>query len=436
MVLASGGAPASARDVASGQTGSLPAQADAPVLQEDPRGQRSRADGPDTLAVPGASLTFHLLTAEPGDALWELFGHNALLVRDSATGYEAAFNYGLFDFGAPGFAARFVLGHMTYWVDAMPLAPMLVRYREQRRRVWAQELDLTPAQKSRLLALLESATLPENRSYRYDYFRENCSTKLRDVLDEALDGQIRRATDDDASSAWRTHTRRLTARSVVGYLGIQLLAGPRADEPTTAWQEMWVPMKLRDTLAGLAVAGADGRSRPLVRSEELWIESDRTPEAVDPPSFTWLFLFAGLAGGLFFVIVAQWAATASRLGAWAFGITGVAWGLFCGVVSVVVVGMHWTDHEFLYMNRNILVFSPAGLGLAVLAPLVAARMQAAPKWSWVAGVAVLLSVAALVLWAIPGLRQGNLEWIAFALPVHAGAWWSLARVPRGSLVER
>ena len=384
----------------------------------------------DGLASSSSALTFHLLTAEPGDALWELFGHNALLARDSATGYEAAFNYGMFDFGAPGFASRFVRGRMTYWVDAIPPAAMLARYREQNRRVWAQELDLEPAQKAQLLSALESAALPENRYYRYDYFRENCSTKLRDVLDAALGGQIRRATDVlPASSSWRTHTRRLTARSAVGYLGLQLLAGPRADEPTTAWQEMWVPMKLRDTLAGLSVAGADGTPRPLIRSEELWVESDRTPEPSGPPSFTALFLFAGLAGGLFFVIVSHWAATSSRLGAWAFAAAGAVWGLFCGVVSAVVVGMHWTDHEFLYMNRNVLVFSPAGLGVAVLAPLLAGRMHAAPKWSWVAAVAVLLATAALVAWAIPSLRQGNLEWVAFALPVHAGVWWSLARVP-------
>ena len=96
-------------------------------------------------ASRAGSFSFHLLTAEPGDALWELFGHNALLVRDSATGHETAYNFGLFDFGAPGFAARFVRGQMLYWADTMPPAAMLARYREQDRRVWAQELDLEPA---------------------------------------------------------------------------------------------------------------------------------------------------------------------------------------------------------------------------------------------------------------------------------------------------
>ncbi len=394
------------------------------------------AAGQDAVAAQGSSLTFHLLTAEPGDALWELFGHNALLVRDSATGYEAAFNYGLFDFGEPGFAARFVRGHMTYWVDAVPLAPMLARYREQNRRVWAQELDLEPRQKAALMSALRRAALPENRYYRYDYFRDNCSTKLRDVLDAALDGQIRAAADSaPASSTWRTHTRRLTARNAVGYLGIQMLAGPRADEATTAWQDMWVPMKLRDTLAGLSVEGADGRRRPLVRSEELWAESDRAPEPAHPPSFTLPFFFAGLATALLFVVFAHWAATPSRAGAWAFGTAGVAWGLFCGLVSAVVVGMHWTDHEFLYMNRNVLVFSPVGLGYAVVAPLAARRMFAAPRWSWIAATSVLLSVLALALWAIPGSRQENLEWIAFGLPIHAGLWWSMNRVPMSRYVD-
>ena len=382
------------------------------------------------LASRAASFSFHLLTAEPGDALWELFGHNALLVRDSATGRETAYNFGLFDFGAPGFAGRFVRGEMMYWADTMPPAAMLARYREQDRRVWAQELDLEPAQKAALLSLLSAAVRPDSRHYRYDYFRQNCSTKLRDALDGALGGQVRAATDEPGRDTWRTHTKRLTARNIVGYLGIQLLAGPRSDETTSAWQNMWAPMKLRDTLAGLTVVRSDGSVVPLVRSDVLLAESGRAPEPAEAPSLAALFLLSGAAAGLLFVILAHWAGGGSRLGSLAFGVAGVLWGLLCGAISATVIGMHWTDHEFLYMNRNVLIFSPAGLLLAALFPVVAVRPAAGAKAAWVAALPVALSLAALGLWALPGAGQDNLEWIAFALPVHAGVLWSMARAPK------
>ena len=394
----------------------------------DTAGAQEVAAG-DTVDVQAASLSFHLLTAEPGDALWELFGHNALLVRDSATGREAAFNFGLFDFADPGFAARFVRGEMTYWADTVPAAAMLERYRRQNRRVWAQELDLEPTQKAALLAALERAVHPDHRYYRYDYFRENCSTKLRDVLDAALGGRIRAATDaEPGGGTWRTHTRRLTSRNAVGYLGIQLMAGPRSDRATTAWQDMWVPMKLRDTLAGLQVTRADGSAAPLVRAEELLVDGDRAPEPADAPGLALLFFLSGVAGGLLLVILAYWNAGGGRLGTFAFAGAGALWGLLCGTVSLALAAMHWTDHEFLYMNSNLLVFSPFGLALAVLIPVVARRPAAGPKASWAAVAAAALALAALPLQAIPGLGQHNLEWIAFATPVHLGAWWSMARV--------
>ena len=147
-----------------------------------------------------------------------------------------------------------------------------------------------------MVQALREAILPENRVYRYEYFLNNCSTKLRDVIDTALNGALREATDTIAAgSTWRTHTRRLTAPSWFGYLGIQLLLGPRGDEDTSTWDEMWVPMKLRDTMAGLTYTRPDGTVAPVVSSEEVWVPSTRGPELAEPPPFNPLFLLVALA---------------------------------------------------------------------------------------------------------------------------------------------
>ena len=388
-------------------------------------GQANQGDsGP-----PGASLSVHLLTVGPGDALWELFGHNALLIRDSLAGYEAAFNYGIFDFESPGFAWRFVRGDMRYMVAATSLERTLEGARTANRTVWAQELDLEPARKAELLRLLVTASRPENRVYRYHYYLNNCSTKLRDALDAVLDGQLRAATEGaDPRATWRDHTRRLAASSLVGYVGLHLLVGPRGDEPTNGWEEMWVPTKLRDAVAQLTMVKNDGTRVPLAGASEAWVDSTRPAELASPPPFDALFPLFGALAGAFYVLLAYWAAAGSRAGRFALGAAGFAWGFCCLAVSVLLVAMHFTGHDFLYWNQNVLLFSPVGLPLAILPPLAVRRMETGPWMRLWCVSPVGLAVVALGLWAIPGVGQSNAEWIAFALPVHLAVWWVANRV--------
>ena len=124
---------------------------------------------------------------------------------------------------------------MIYRAGAVPPDGLITAYRAQNRRVWAQELNLEPRQKAEMLRLLQTAVLPENMRYRYEYYLNNCSTKLRDVLDTVLDGQLRQATDGSPTgTTWREQTRRLTAADPFGYVGIDLLLGPRATSRRTS----------------------------------------------------------------------------------------------------------------------------------------------------------------------------------------------------------
>lgn len=403
-----------------------------PAAGQETAGQEAPAAGSEAdtaSALPGVSLSIHLLTVGPGDELWELFGHNALLVRDSLTGYEAAFNYGIFDFESPGFTWRFVRGDMRYMVAATALDRTLEGARAADRSVWAQELDLEPADKLELLQLLATASRPENRVYSYHYYLNNCSTKLRDALDEVLDGQLRAATEAAAPGAtWRDHTRRLAAPSLVGYLGLHLLVGPRGDETTDPWQEMWVPTKLRDAVEELVVVRSNGIRAPLTKASEEWVESSRPVELPSPPPFNVLFPLFGATAGACYVLLAYWAAGGSRTGRSALGTAGFAWGFLCLAVSLLLGAMHFTGHEFLYRNQNILLFSPVGLLLALLLPPAARRMETGPWTRRLCVLAVGLAVVALGVWAVPGVGQSNSEWIAFALPVHLAVWWVATRV--------
>lgn len=308
---------------------------------------------------------------------------------------------------------------------------MLGAYHRQNRRVWAQELDLEPARKARLAHLLATAVLPENYLYPYRYYLNNCSTKLRDALDTVLDGALKSATDGPPTGAtWRQHTRRLTSTHPMGYLGIDLVLGPKGDDFTNRWQEMWIPMKLRDTAGALYLTRADGSRTPLVRSEKLWVDSTRKHEPVSAPSLTLLFLLFGLVAALILSFLGYGAAAGSSLSRLGLGLCGLLWGGFCFVTGVTIIAVHWTDHEFMYWNRNVLLFSPLGAGVAV-GLLRVLRKGKTSIWGrrFVLG-SLGLGLVALILNLVPATTSGNREMIAFALPLHLSLCWVMLGIHR------
>nr|MBA3659158.1 DUF4105 domain-containing protein [Gemmatimonadales bacterium] len=205
-------------------------------------------------------LTISLMTFGPGRQVWEQFGHNAIWVHDPADGTDAAYNYGLFDFHQQNFLLRFVRGQMWYWMDGFPAAAYARVYRRDNRSVWIQELDIPLERRVELRRFLEWNAQPEHRFYHYDYYRDNCSTRIRDALDRALDGRLRAATYSTPShTTFRFHTQRLTANDPLVYTGLLIALGPGVDRPISAWDEAFLPMELRDRIAALRVPGADGR---------------------------------------------------------------------------------------------------------------------------------------------------------------------------------
>src|SRR5262245_38214482 len=167
-----------------------------------------------------------LVTIEPGDAPWERFGHNTLVVGDP-DGAAAAFNYGMFDFDAPNFIGNFVLGRMEYWTDAYDWQKTKLAYSGANRSMWMQELNLSPAQRRKLIDFLFWNIKPENKKYRYDYFRDNCTTRVRDAIDKAVDGAIRDQLEAiTTNTSYRWHTRIGMAEYPMLYTGLELAMGP------------------------------------------------------------------------------------------------------------------------------------------------------------------------------------------------------------------
>jgi len=300
--------------------------------------------------------TISVLTFGPGDAVFERFGHNAIRIRDRFTGADLAYNWGMFSFEEPHFLARFLSGDTRYWVEAFPTQWLVDVYAAQDRETIEQVLRLTPAQAEALATAVEQNARPEHRYYRYDYFRDNCSTRVRDALDAALGGAIaRRFADVTRPWTYRTESIRLAEPDRFAQAGIDLALGPLADVPLTAWQAMFIPMRLRDDLR--EVRFADG---PLVAQERVLYTARRAPEAPEAH---------GLRLGPMGPLVAIWClllvplGTASRRRTRrpAAVMTAVWYGL-TGVIGVLLLGM-WVGsaHVFWYRNLTLLLASPIAL---------------------------------------------------------------------------
>ena len=334
----------------------------------------------EPLRAPSPSERYQIsvLTFGPGDAIFERYGHNAIRVRDALTGSDLAYNWGMFSFEEPGFLRRFLSGETRYWVAAFPSQALIEAYRERDRATVEQRLALTPSQAESLALAVARNALPENREYRYDYFRDNCSTRVRDALDAALGGILRpQFTATQTALTYRLESRRLSAPDPFAQAGIELALGPDADRPMTPWETMFIPMRLRDDLRRVTVTTAAGPV-PLVAAETVHYVARRPVERAEPGGLVLGPLGPVLAiWGLLLVPLTPAMRRRARIPA---AVLAGGWFAVTGLVGVLLLGM-WlgSAHLFWYRNLTLLLASP--LGVLVAYPVARAILAGqAARW--------------------------------------------------------
>ncbi len=387
-------------------------------------------------APPGSHLQISLMTIGPGDAIWERFSHNALVIRDDRAQTEVAYNWGIFDFNDSDFISRLARGRMRYSMRGFPTSTWLAVYRRENRDVWLQTVNLTPGERLELQAVVQGLDTEANRYYRYDYFRDNCSTRVRDVLDGVLGGQIRAATGEtDTGTTYRWHTARLLQSAPAAYAGIQFVVGNRGDEPISAWDEMFLPLRLKEHLDGIRIVDTEGESAPLLGEAVRVVEAVRDPTPLAAPDFLVPLLLFGAALGAFFAGLGWAAGEGKRWGRWALALLGAAWSTGVGLLGTALL-LSWflTDHIFWALNENAFQSNPISLVLGVLMIREVLNRKghrigssAGRQVGTVAKVVVGLAFAGFFLQLLPGFDQVNGEVLAVLLPAHAGLTWGVLR---------
>ena len=379
----------------------------------------ARADEFVASGTPAPQVEASLVTFQPGTVYWERFGHNAILLRDAQAHEDLTFNYGLFDFGQTDFFLNFARGRMRYLVAPNTLNRDLPNYAVDGRWAIEQTLALTPEQVGALREFLIWNVQPEHREYDYDYFLSNCATRVRDAIDHASGGALRRQLEGVmTTSSYRSEALRLIAPETPLFLAMDAALGPRADRPIDRWALAFSPLELMAALRAVTVTGADGSAQPLVRAETALLPrtalADPKPA---PPDLRLRFLGLGLVlASLLLTLYSlrgQWPARA------AFALLASLSVLALALAGLALAGI-WglTEHWAGWGNGNLLLFSPLALLLLPTA-LRSLRGHWAPSRFAIRLSSLLLLLALLEcgLRLTPWMAQQNLHWCLLVVPL-------------------
>jgi hypothetical protein len=368
-----------------------------------------------------------VVTMGPGTHPFLKFGHDAIWIRDRQAGTNRVYNFGTFRFDSPRLIFDFLGGRLQYWLSVSNLPGVLAEYSRANRSINLQELALPADVKRALRDRLEVNARPENRAYKYDYFLDNCATRVRDAIDAATGGRLRASAHDPGRFTLRGHALRMTADFLPLYLALDLILGPDVDRPIERWGEMFLPEELARGLAAVTMPDPTGGPEPLVQQEQLAFRSTRPPPLESPPRRAPSFFLAGVAAGLAFVLFG-WGAARSRIVRALFGALAALWGLVVGFIGCFLVYVWvFTDHVVAHRNQNILLCAPWSLALVVLGVGVAAGFQGAPRKAFVVSAlafAAVVAAAALKLGIVQHQENGAL--VAFFMPAWLGLTVALA----------
>lgn len=351
--------------------------------------------------VPAYGSQAWLVTYGPGEKYWERFGHNAIWLREPSAGLDHTFNFGFFDFNEEDFLLNFARGRMQYFSVAQSALREFEFYRQENRTIRVQKLNLTITQYQRLRDYLLNEIKPENRDYRYDYYLNNCSTRVRDALDLALDGSLSAHTEDQpAVLNFRAQIRRLTQKQFWYYLGLELGLGYSVDRAVTRWDEMFIPMVLADEIATMSLQ-INAAGSPVTDVDTLLFVTTLPAPPVTPTSTWHRYLLLGLL-----VTGLAWLSGKFMPPVWLAGLCQ-AWVLISATNGMILAAL-WllTDHEVASANANLLLFNP----LVILALVPVLRRI---------GAVVLSSgiVVAYVLLLFPQ-HQYNLDVLVLLTPIN------------------
>jgi hypothetical protein len=317
---------------------------------------------PDIEARTADSTDVYMITCAPGNESYSIYGHTALRIAIRGSDFDMVYNWGIFDFSTPNFVYRFARGRLDYMLGAYSYSRFLQEYISEGRSVWSQKLNLTTTEKERLFLLINENLRPENVKYRYDFFYDNCATRVRDIIAASADDTVIFPVKEKSFSF-----RQLIDpyQKVLPWLdlGADMLLGLPADRKASVADEMFLPILLRDNFAGTVIVH-DGIEESLAEPLETVVDIPATQTASKvwvPQALFWL-IFA-------FVVLVTFVFKRPGLEK---VIDYILYFIFSVIALLLIFTNIFSEHDALHLN---LLF----LGINVLIALLFIMMIAGKK---------------------------------------------------------
>lgn len=298
-----------------------------------------------------------ILTIGPGAELYDKFGHSAFRIQDSQIGEDVVFNYGVYDFNTPNFYTKFARGKLLYELGVSYYQPFFESYVAQNRWVKEQTLNLTQAEKQALSDFLWNNARPENKQYKYDFFYDNCATKIRDVIQNILGDKLEFKADHITQSfTFRQLIQQNLQANSWGSVGIDIALGAIIDKEAKPIEYQFLPQYVFEAAAH-ATINRNGRSESLVKTTNVLYENKPTDTRTN---FLLSPLFILGIVGLLIVGITLYDYKRERrsryLDVFLLGFTGLI-GIF------IILLWFATDHTATAYNYNLLWAFPISLVL-------------------------------------------------------------------------
>ena len=309
-----------------------------------------------------------LLTCGPGNEVYSLFGHTAIRVCQPSRGMDIVVNYGMFSFRQKYFIARFILGLTDYQMGITSFDDFKAEYEYEQRWVFEQTLNLTSKEKSALLQAIDQNYKPENVTYRYNFFYNNCTTKARDIIAANIDGKIKYNSATSEYPSFRELCHSKTSSHRWSQFGNDLLLGIQADLPTNINEQQFLPENLEHDFSNATI----GANRKLVSHEEYIIPKDvaasAAPDSLPSPRALAIVIAIIIIGVS--LIEYFWSKNLWLTDAILMPMVGLA-----GMILFVII---FSKHPTVNINFQILILNPIALFMAI--PMVMKQRKGMLTW--------------------------------------------------------
>jgi hypothetical protein len=317
-------------------------------------------------------LVFKVAVYGPSDEIFIWWGHAALVVENTRWGYARVFDWGIFSYPSDNFLWDFLHDRVSYKCTVEPVD--FEAYIEEDRDITVYTLDLDAEKKEIVLAYAENNVLSENCYYDYHEFRDNCSTRIRDIIDMGTGGQLKkRFAATPGRFTLRQHIRRFTWSRPFSDGFLDFLMGQDLDEPVTVWDEMFLPVEIGRTIVDFKYTDVSGAERKLVSSVAIVNSTKNRPPVLNAPPRTWprdLMLAVTLVMAVLCIGVLR--RKKPRAGRILWGLCQSALGIFLGAAGLVLLyGLFFMKHDYIQQNINIWFINPLLLAAAPLGVFMA-----------------------------------------------------------------